>query len=295
MSEGSGVSGLTAQRFGGGEGGRNIIFRKRPSINKNNVNKYYNDIINFNVPQFITTAADFIKDAVDNLEYAGILVPLSGGLDSAVVAAISKETGKKVELLTVVDKKYIRPQDITDVKAIAHRLGLKLNLLDASEAFDVPKNLYTDHTIMGIRSSLIYGEGEKNNSLIINCGNKSEELYDLCNPSGAVGTILPIGNMYKTQIYHIAEYLNLPRYIKIKPSHSGIVGEDNDEKGLGHSFKTLDVLSHLLLDRKWTPENVAKELNLSSTYVSDFKSKILKNSQKMSFPMLEFNPTSSFL
>ena len=221
-----------------------------------------------------------------------MLVPLSGGVDSAVVADLCEKTGLETKCLTITDKKFMRPEDYDDAIKIARDLGLPHEIIDATsfykKIYKNNLNLNLIHTMMGFRTALINSVGEKDQSLIISGHNLSEfysGMFCLNNVLG--GEIFPLSKLYKTQIYQIAKELNLPNYVSKKISHGGIRNALDDESQMGMTFEEFDVIAYSIMNKELSNKEISNLLQYPLKTVKQIRNNIEKNKMKVSFPELD--------
>lgn len=251
----------------------------------------YRAELNLDAKRFVQKAVDFIVKEAEEREKAGLLIGLSGGVDSAVTAALSARTGLETKVVTVADQKYFRPRDLEDARVIAKKYGLRHEVIDASAAFETINEtdpLILRHTMMGFRRALLNSIGEKENRLIISAGNKSETYAGIFCYNNLLGEIFPLADIFKTQVYQLAGFLGLPAHIAAKKSHDGVIGDQDDEEMLGMSFKEYDLLAYLLQDKGMSPRKVARKIGYDEEKLKRIKKSIEHNKKMTSFPELSF-------
>ncbi|MBI4162480.1 MAG: NAD(+) synthase [Candidatus Aenigmarchaeota archaeon] len=240
--------------------------------------------------EVMNKVTEFLEKETRKRGFRKLLVPLSGGVDSATVAVISDGTGFDTKLVTVTDKEFMRPEDVRDAKIVADYFDLKHEVIDASDTFrtiDESDPLIRQHTMMGFRKALIYSIGEKEDRIVVSGGNKTELYLGLFCCNNILGELFPLGDLFKTQIYQLARYAGLP--VDAKPSHSGVRGDADDETLLGMKFYEFDLLAHYLVDRNYSPERTAEQIghayNLDA--LRRMKKVARQNVLAMKFPFLK--------
>jgi len=177
----------------------------------------------------------------------GFVVGLSGGLDSAVVAALCKKAaGKKLLCLVIPIESH--KKDLEDAKLIAKRFGLKTKLVDLTKVYkDLCKILPAANKLTKanlkprLRMITLYYFANKLNYLVVGTGNKSEIMYGYFTKygDGAVD-LLPLGNVLKTDVAKLAKTLRVPERIIAKPPAAGLWKGQTDESEMGITYKCLD-------------------------------------------------------
>lgn len=254
-------------------------------------------------PTFAWETKEFIVKEAEkrkgDLEKPRLLVPLSGGVDSSTVAALCGISGLETKAITISDSLgYSRPQDIRDAKLIANKFGLEHEILDATSIYaTIPQGspLIKAHTMMGFRRSLLNSIAEKEQRVMVGTGNLSEFYSGLFCYNTLLGQIFPIDDLFKTQVYQLADYLLIDREspsehiseIAKKPSHSGIVGEETDEEKMGMRFEEFDVIAFLLKNKRRSPKSIARELGYEQSFIESIKKCADESKIKMTFPLLK--------
>ncbi len=144
----------------------------------------------------------WIKGQVKHSGAKGIVMGLSGGIDSAVVAALCKEAVGRNKLLVLFMPCNSNPQDLKDAKLVAARLGLKSKLVDLSSVYNnflkvLPSagGLAQGNLKPRLRMSALYYFANKLNYLVCGTGNKSELMVGYFTKYGDGGVdILPIAD-----------------------------------------------------------------------------------------------------
>lgn len=197
---------------------------------------------------------DFIR--ARSKGFNGIVIGMSGGIDSSVTAVLcTKAIGSKKVLALMLP---FGRQSTEDAKYIAFKFGIDFKIVNIKpivESFLTTFNIFKDKKSLGnlmarIRMCLLYGVANSQKRLVVGSGNKSEILTGYFTRYGDGGVdILPIGDLYKTQIFQLAKILGIPeRILKKKPSAELWEGQ-TDEEELGISYKHLDLILYELVDK----------------------------------------------
>jgi NAD+ synthase len=190
----------------------------------------------------------WIKQKVKDSGVKGIVLGLSGGIDSAVVAALAKEAVGKDRLLVLFLPCNSNPQDLKDAILVARRLRLKSKLVDLSAVYNnflkvLPGavSLARGNLKPRLRMCALYYFANKLNYLVCGTGNKSELMVGYFTKYGDGGVdLLPIADLFKRQVRQLAKELEIPQGIITKAPTAGLWQGQTDEGELGITYNELD-------------------------------------------------------
>ena len=162
------------------------------------------------------------RDYVRKCGFKKALVGLSGGIDSALVAAIAVEALGAENVLGVgMPSEYSSLGSIEDARRLAKNLGIRFELLPIHDAFaqhqsvlkplfeGTPFGLAEENLQSRIRGTLLMALSNKFGALVLTTGNKSEMSVGYCTLYGdMVGALAVIGDVMKTKVYELSRYVN---------------------------------------------------------------------------------------
>lgn len=208
----------------------------------------------------------WLKDKVEGAGARGCVLGLSGGIDSAVVAALAQKAFPQ-DTLAVILPIGSSTEDVEDAWQVARHLGLPAVEISLEEPFsslvallergggnhppaigaggggDLSPNerLVRANIKPRLRMTALYYLAAKSHSLVIGTGNKSEIVTGFFTKYGDAGVDLePIGGLVKTQVWELARFLHLPENIIAKKPGAGLWPGQEDETELGFSYRQLD-------------------------------------------------------
>ncbi len=210
----------------------------------------------------------WIKKQVKDAKAKGIVMGISGGVDSSVIAALSKKAVGK-NLLCIIMPCHSIKQDVQDTRLLAKKLKLKTKFIDLAKVFDTFMKILpgSDSKAKGnvkarLRMITLYYFANKMNYLVAGTGNKSELYAGYFTKYGDAGVdILPIADIYKTQVRELAKELDVPDKIITKPPSAGLWLGQTDEAEMGITYNDLDNILCCLLSKNGSrkkPKNTEK-------------------------------------
>ncbi|HAU31327.1 MAG TPA: NAD(+) synthase [Desulfotomaculum sp.] len=195
----------------------------------------------------------WLQDELVMRNSRGYVFGLSGGIDSAVVAALCKSAcGQNV--LGLIMPCHSDHQDEKDAELIADSFSVKTKTIILDNIFDLMVTNLTgeeyhpgnkDTAISNIKPRLrmitLYFFAARNQYLVAGTGNRSELTVGYFTKHGDGGAdLLPIGKLVKSQVCELAEYLGVPKSIIKKPPSAGLWKGQTDESEMGITYQELD-------------------------------------------------------
>ncbi len=221
------------------------------------------------------------RDYVRKCGFRKVLVALSGGIDSALVAAIAAEALGPENVLGIgMPSPYSSAGSIDDSRQLAANLGIRFDLIGISSLFHefthALEPLFaglkpdtTEENIQSrIRGSLLMALSNKFSALVLTTGNKSEMAVGYCTLYGdMVGALAVIGDLVKTRVYAVSRWINrereiIPHSILEKPPSAELRPGQKDTDSLP-PYDILDPILEAYVERYETPERIAQAHNFS--------------------------------
>lgn len=225
------------------------------------------------------------RDYVRKCGFSQVLVGLSGGIDSALVAAIAADAVGSGNVLTLgMPSPYSSQGSIDDSRHLAESLGVRFEVLPISALFDqynqalaplftgLKPDITEENIQSRIRGALLMAASNKFNSLVLTTGNKSEMSTGYCTLYGdMVGALAVIGDVFKTRVYALCRHINrdrevIPAAILEKPPSAELRPGQKDTDSLP-PYEVLDPILEAYVERYETPDAIAKSNNLDPELV----------------------------
>ncbi len=240
----------------------------------------------------ITTA---LREYFEKYKIEKGIVGLSGGVDSSLVATLLTESiGHENVKGLILPSETTSEQDINDAILIAKKLKIDFELINITplvypfkEILLVKDKIALGNIMARVRMIVLYNEARAHNGVVVGTGNKTELYVGYFTKYGDGGVdILPIGDLYKTQVWAMAEKVGVPQKIIEKIPTAGLWKGQTDEKELGIKYKLLDKILVRLIDYKMMPKEIAKVLNIDLEIVEKVESMVKNSEHKRRLPYI---------
>jgi NAD+ synthase len=207
----------------------------------------------------------------------GVVVGVSGGVDSACVLALCSKALGSTRILTLIlpDSRVTPRTDVEDSRKLCKIFGVETREHDIGALHSAfTKELAAEDKIAGgnlrarIRMTLLYFYANLENRLVCGTGDRSEAMIGYYTKFGDGGVdLLPIGGLYKCQVRGLAEFLGVPREVYLKESSPHLWVEHSAESEIGLTYDEVDIVCHLLFDRNLPVEDTARMSGLTKEKV----------------------------
>ncbi len=195
----------------------------------------------------------WLRERVEEAGAKGLVLGLSGGVDSSVTAVLVKKAVGDNHLALILPC-HSSPTDLEHANLLARTFGIKTETVDLTPVYDLLLKILPPGTPMAranlkprLRMLTLYYYANTLNYLVVGTGNKSEIQVGYFTKYGDGGVdLLPIGNIYKTQLREFARYLGIPREIIEKPPSAGLWEGQTDEGEMGITYPELDAILQAL-------------------------------------------------
>jgi NAD+ synthase len=189
----------------------------------------------------------WIREKVNQAGAKGVVVGLSGGIDSSVVAVLSKKAVGD-NTLGIIMPCHSNPTDMEHSKILAKKFGIRTQLVDLAPLYDMLLKMLPPGSGIAkanlkprLRMITLYYFANSNSYLVAGTGNKSEEMVGYFTKYGDGGVdILPIGDLLKKDVRVLAAEIGIPKEIIDKLPSAGLWDGQTDEKEMGITYEQLD-------------------------------------------------------
>lgn len=192
--------------------------------------------------------SEWIGEQVRAAGVGGAVLGLSGGIDSAVVAALCAQAVGPKNTLGVIMPSHSQPADVQDAALVARTFKIEYRMVDLTDMYDAFKRLLPAGTQMSdanlkprLRMITLYHVANTLNRMVIGTGNRSELEVGYYTKYGDGGVdLLPIAGLLKVQVRELAREIGVPEEISARPPSAGLWEGQTDENELGITYEQLD-------------------------------------------------------
>ncbi len=205
----------------------------------------------------------FLKTELEKTGLTKVTVGLSGGLDSAVVAVLCKETFGDNMSAVLMPSQFSSKASIDDAVELCEKFDIKYEIKSIAPMIEAYiDNMNEDKLRIGnfsarMRMSVLYDTSSRDASIVVGTSNKSELLLGYGTIFGDIAcAINPIGEMYKSDEFDFAKYLGVTEAIITKKPSADLWEGQSDEEEIGYTYKDMDAVLKLLVDENKSKEEI---------------------------------------
>jgi len=205
------------------------------------------------VNEYIDYLVSWLRDTTNQANCNGLIIGVSGGVDSAVVAALVKKAFPN-DSLGLILPIYSKESDVVDAKAVCNAIDLDFNIVELDTTFDTIKaaiskdikehdafKLAMANTKARLRMTTLYAYAQNYGYLVVGTDNACEWFTGYFTKHGDGGVdLVPLIHLKKSEVYELAKALNLPNEVLTKAPSAGLIEDVNDEDELQVSYQELE-------------------------------------------------------
>ncbi len=246
--------------------------------------------LKINLPFARDLITSFIKEESKKIGLKKGVIALSGGIDSTLVTYLTTlSLGKENVIAVNMPYGKLGEKGMADSIKISKELGVSLEIIDIKNIVDSyfekdGDKLRKGNFMTRIRMAIVFDISKRENGIVVGSSNKSELLVGYSTWYGDMAaSILPIGDLYKTQVRELSKFVGVPDYILEKVPSAELWEGQTDEGELGISYDELDKILYLLVDKRYKTQEIVKE-GFDVEKVKKVKKMVINSHFKRRFP-----------
>jgi NAD+ synthase len=259
--------------------------------------KLTQDALKIDVDLAVTRIKRFINDYVEKTKAKGVVVAVSGGIDSCTTIALSALAigGNEITALYMPEEETYSSREAKHAKQVADRFKFRLETIDITPIFqalykvlpiyDEKAKLSRGNLKARTRMLCLYYYANRLGKIVCGSSDKSETMMGYFTKWGDVAAdISPLMDLYKTQVRLVAAYIGIPKEIISKPSTPQLWPGHLAEQELGIKYEILDLIL-LGLENFMSIEEIAEQLHLEVKFIKKIKDRWLASEHKRRPPL----------
>jgi NAD+ synthase len=235
--------------------------------------------------------SEFLSQEVRKTGLSKVVIGLSGGIDSAVVAVLAHRAFGEDLLCVKMPSHYSSQSSLDDADELCAAFGLRseLHSIEAMlRAYEHPQMspLRIGNLSARLRMVTLFDLSAREGALVLGTSNKSELMLGYGTLYGDLASALnPIGDLYKTEVFELARHLGVPSSIIDKPPSADLWAGQSDETEIGYPYRDLDRILKRYVEERHTREEILEE-GENPELVDMIIKRIYKNQFKRRMPLI---------
>jgi NAD+ synthase len=236
----------------------------------------------------------FIQNEVRKVGFERVVLGVSGGVDSSLVATLAAQAlGPKNVLGVIMPYRLSDPKSRSDALDVIKQLGIEQLEIDISPQVDAYFAPFPDadqkrrgNKMARERMTILYDQSSAWRALVIGTSNKTELLLGYGTIYGDMASAInPIGDLYKTQVWQLADAVGVPTAIVQKAPSADLWAGQSDETELGFQYRMIDQLLYYLVDRRYSIEELKRQ-GFDQAFITDIVRRVRENQYKRRLPVI---------
>jgi NAD+ synthase len=236
----------------------------------------------------------FIENEVRKVGFDRVVLGLSGGVDSSLVATLAQEAlGGDNVLALIMPYKTSDPKSRADALRVVEQLGIRHLEIDITPQVDAYFERFPDadqkrrgNKMARERMTILYDQSWAWRGLVLGTSNKTELLLGYGTIYGDMASAInPVGDLYKTQLWQLADAVGVPTEIVRKAPSADLWTGQSDETELGFQYRKVDRLLYYLVDHRYSAAEL-KGLGFDEAFIDDIIRRVRDNQYKRRLPVI---------
>ena len=235
----------------------------------------------------------FLHDEVTKTGLRSAVVGLSGGIDSAVVAVLAQKAFGERLLCVKMPSHYSSKSSLEDADELCEKFSLRNETISIEPMLKAYESIHPDmdnlrrgNLSARLRMATLFDISAREGALVLGTSNKSELMLGYGTLYGDLASAVnAIGDLYKSEIFELAEFLGVPESICTKPPSADLWAGQSDEADLGYSYAELDFALRLYVEERLEYEKILAR-GVDKNLLDMIISRIYKNQFKRRMPVI---------
>jgi len=220
-------------------------------------------------PEIVTDILTrFIREEVTKIGFNRLVVGISGGVDSSASAFLAaRALGKENVWGISMPYKTSSPENMRHAEEVVKRTGIRSEQVEITPMVDAYFERHPDadnnrrgNVMARQRMIVLYDKSAEHEALVLGTGNKTESLLGYTTLWGDMAcAVNPLGDLYKTQVWQLAQYLGVPDEIIGKPPSADLWAGQTDEAELGFTYREVDRILYLMVDKRFAIRELVED------------------------------------
>lgn len=234
---------------------------------------------------------EFLSQEVRKTGLKKVIIGLSGGLDSAVVAVLAHRAFGDNLLCVKMPSHYSSQNSLDDADELCTAFGIRCETHSIEPMLRAYENAEMSPLRIGnlsarLRMATLFDISAREGALVLGTSNKSELMLGYGTLYGDLASAInPIGDLYKTEVFELAKYLKVSHSIIAKPPSADLWAGQSDEEEIGYSYADLDRVLKRYVEERHTHEEMIKD-GENSHLVDMVITRIYRNQFKRKMPVI---------
>jgi NAD+ synthase len=236
----------------------------------------------------------FIRNEVEKVGVHRVVLGLSGGVDSSLSAMLAAEAlGAKNVLGVMMPYKASSPESRAHAELVVKKAGIESMTVDISPEIDAYFAAFPDadarrrgNKMARERMTILYDHSARWQALVLGTSNKTELLLGYGTLYGDMASAInPLGDLYKTQVWSLAEAVGVPAVIVKKEPSADLWQGQTDEAELGFTYRDVDRLLYLMVDERYSRAELI-DAGFAERFVDQVNDRVMNSHFKRRLPVI---------
>lgn len=241
-----------------------------------------------------TIICGFIREEVRKAGFEKVVVGLSGGVDSTTSAYLAvRALGAENVFALMMPYKTSSPESLRDALDAVEKVHIPYKIIEITPMVEPYFEMLPDidrlrrgNKMARERMTILFDHSMALSALVLGTSNKTELLLGYGTLYGDLASSLnPIGDLYKTQVWQLAECLGVPERIRKKAPSADLWVGQTDEEELGFSYAEVDRLLFYMVDKHYTAEEL-RALGFDRDFINNIRKRIASTQYKRRLPLI---------